>query len=107
MRRRPNGFAGQTAENGKKKKFPWGTVFLTGAVTAIGSIVAYKLYETATKKRELDSDLEAQRNALLGNPGSHAIASGAPIAVQPVTNSSRQVVISEEALLQLTQGQVH
>lgn len=37
---------GQAAEGGgeKKSKFPWGTVFVTGIVTALGSIVAYRAY---------------------------------------------------------------
>ena len=86
----------------KKPKFPWATVFLTGVVATIGTVVAMKIISEATKKRDGDDELDTQRAALL-NP--HSIAA-LPQAVQPVPDP-RMVVLSEDVLLQLTQSQIH
>jgi len=50
-------------EKEKKKKFPWGTILLTGAVTTLGAIVVYKGYEkfTGEKKEGGGSTGEAPR----------------------------------------------
>ncbi len=87
----------------KKSKFPWGTIFLTGVVSTVGTIVAMKMYEAASKKRAGDDDLNAQRDALL-NPGG---LTALPQAMDTVP-APRTLVISEDALLALTQqGQLH
>lgn len=73
------------APSEKKKKFPWGTVLLTGIITTAGAITAYKIYEKMTGEKggrtsnpEPDSGQQALLNArdylLLSAPGAeHAI----------------------------------
>lgn len=73
------------APSEKKKKFPWGTVLLTGVVSTAGVIAAYKLYEKfagekggRTTNPEPEGGQQALLNArdylLLSAPGAeHAI----------------------------------
>lgn len=67
----------------EKKKFPWGTVLLTGIVSTAGVIMAYKVYEKMTGDKrpnpEPDTGHQALLNArdylLLSAPGAeHAIS---------------------------------
>ncbi len=82
----------------KKAKFPWGTIFLTGMVSTVATVVAMRMIEAATKKRAGDDDLNAQRDALL-NPGAVAALSQ---AVHPPAQP-RTIIMTEETLLELTQ----
>ncbi len=121
------GYAGQDGDGGDetvvvceapettKKKFPWGTVLLTGIVSTAGVIAAYKIYEKFTGEKgggrtsnpEPDTGQQALLNArdylLLAAPGAENAIGRLPPPPQPVINTGptqREIELMErEAVL--------
>lgn len=113
--RGPGGYAGQdtvegdkvevncapeaAATGGKKdkKKFPWGTVFITGAVTAVGLSIGYKLFEKATgggkEKAESNPRQLGPHDMLMAMPG--AGNSITPFAMMNQGPSERELQLLE------------
>ncbi len=80
----------------EKKKFPWGTILLTGVVTTVGAIVAYKGYERLTSEKKSgggdevvklnpshQSVLDAKNLLLLTAPGAARMSQFAPALNNP------------------------
>ena len=71
----PGGYAGAEGDETivvceanpkEKKKFPWGTILITGMVMTVGTIVVYKLNEKFTgDKRQTNPEPETGQQALL------------------------------------------
>lgn len=117
------GYAGQPQEEGgttvvceapklaPKAKFPWGTVLLTGVVSTVGVIAAYKVYSKVTggdDPRRLNPEPEPVQNSLptardyllLTAPGADNALGRMPQAPAPVVNpgpSAREIAAVEQA----------